>query len=158
MALKLTGMSESLFNIGAEGVDAKQIVEDIRTRVAKNREAGVYADSRIARAERTNLANLRSDEEFLGFYLECLRDAVEVDINDFEIRERRAVFGGVAVRIKRTLWKLLKFYTYRLWSQQNQTNCLLLFAIEGIETRHRDRIHELEDRIAKLESTLARPS
>jgi hypothetical protein len=53
---------------------------------------------------------------------------------------------------KKTLWKALKFYTYRLWSQQNQVNGLLLAAIEESDKKHRDKIRTLEDRLAKLES------
>ena len=42
-----------------------------------------------------------------------------------EIYERRARFTKPLVVLKRAIWKLLKFYTYRLWSQQNQVNGLL---------------------------------
>ena len=56
------------------------------------------------------------------------------------------------VAVKRGIWKILKFYTYRLWSQQNQVNGLLLSASEEIERKYRDRIKALEDRLAKLES------
>ena len=65
------------------------------------------------------LQNLRDEEEFMEFYLGCLRDAVFVDINDFEIVERRQRFSRALVALKRSIWNLLKFYTYRLWSQQN---------------------------------------
>jgi hypothetical protein len=52
-----------------------------------------------------------------------------------------------------TIWKLLKFYTFRLWSQQNQTNALLLAAVEIMETRHRREIAGLQERLAKLEGS-----
>ena len=145
-------MSDSLFTIGAPGVDVARIVEEVRTSVADKKAKGLYSDPRIALAERTNLANLRNEDDFLGFYLDCLRDAVFVDINDFEIIERRATLSGLFVALKKTIWKLLKFYTYRLWSQQNQVNGLLLSAMEAQENRNREKIKELEDRIAKLES------
>ena len=53
---------------------------------------------------------------------------------------------------KQSVWKLLKFYTYRLWSQQNQVNGLLLSASEEIDRKYRDKIKALEDRVATLES------
>jgi len=139
-----------MFEIGAGGVNAAAIVADIRATVADKMARGVYTDPRVARAERTNLINLRNEEHFLAFYLECLREAVFVDINDFEIYERRRNLGGLLIGLKRAIWKLLKFYTYRLWSQQNQVNGLLLSAIEGVEMKYRDRIKELEDQIAEL--------
>jgi hypothetical protein len=145
--------TDSIFEIGAEGIDASAIVAEIRKRVAEKRERGDYLDARVARAERTNLSNLKDQEDFLSFYLDCLSDAIFVDINDFEIYERRAVFSKLLILLKRTIWKLLKFYTYRLWSQQNQINGLLLSAVANTEIRYKERIRKLEERVAKLEQT-----
>lgn len=145
-------MTDDIFEVGASGVDTAEIVGRIRANVAEKMARGVYTDSRVARAERTNLANLGNDEGFLAFYLDCLRDAVFVDINDFRIYERRAVFSRLLIALKRVIWKLLKFYTYRLWSQQNQINGLLLSAVESTESRYREKIHKLEERLTALES------
>lgn len=144
-------MSESIFKIETSGVDAERIVAEIQATVARKMAEGAYSDPRIARAERLNLANLKSEEQFLTFYLDCLREAVFVDISDFEIVERRARFSGALVMLKKVIWKLLKFYTYRLWSQQNQVNGLLLAAAEGIHASAQERIHKLEERVAALE-------
>ena len=144
-------MSESIFTIGAPGIDCDKIVAEIQASVAKKIEEGVYADARIARAERTNLANLQNEDEFLSFYLKCLRDVAFVDISDFEIRERRAVFAPLLIALKKTIWKLLKFYTYRLWSQQNQVNGLMVTAIEGLDEKYSGRLKQLETRVAELE-------
>ena len=147
-------MSESIFTIGAPGIDCDKIVAEIQASVAKKIEEGVYADARIARAERTNLANLQNEDEFLSFYLKCLRDVAFVDISDFEIRERRAIFTPLLIALKKTIWKLLKFYTYRLWSQQNQVNGLMVTAIEGLDEKSANRLKQLETRVAELEKKL----
>ena len=143
-------MTESIFQIGASGLDTGAVVEDIKATVKRKAEQGLYADPRIARAEKTNLCSL-SDREFDQYYLECLRDAVYVDITDFEIQERRACCQGLLVGFKRLIWKMLRFYTYRLWSQQNEVNAILLSATEALDNRYRDKIEELETRMAKLE-------
>lgn len=145
-------MNNAVFQIGADGIDTNSIVSGIQATVAEKIRAGVYADPRIARAERTNIANLTNEDDFLSFYLECLRDAVVVDINDFEIHEHRAAFSGLLVNLKKIIWKLMKFYTYRLWSQQNQTNTLLLSAIETLDNRYNEKVKKLESRLAKLET------
>lgn len=145
-------MNDSLFEIEAPGVDVQRVVEEVRATVAEKREKGLYTDACVARAERTNLDQLRDDEQFLEFYLECLRDAVFVDISDFEIFERRARFSTLLVALKKAIWKLLKFYTYRLWSQQNQVNGLLLSAAEATEQNLREKLGEMEARIASLEN------
>lgn len=140
--------------IGAPGIDTEKLMAELEARVARKAEQGVYADARIARAERTNLLNLKNDEEFLGFFLKCLREAAFVDINDFEIRERRSAAAPLLVRLKKTIWKLLKFYTYRLWSQQNTVNGLLVTGVESLDDKYRDQIKQLEARVAELEKRL----
>ena len=142
-----------VLTIGAPGLDVDRLVADLQATVDRKVRDGVYADARVARAEKTNLVHLRGSDDFLTFYLTCLRDAVFVDISDFEIRERRRFLGPLLVAFKKVVWKLLKFYTFRLWSQQNQTNALLLAAVEIMETRHRREIAGLRERIAKLEGS-----
>ncbi len=137
--------------IGADGIDVERIVAELRATVEEKRRQGLYDDPRIARAERYNLLNLKDDDAFLENYLGCLRQIVPVDINDFEIFEKRPRLGWLLVRFKRGIWKLLRFYTYRLWSQQNQTNAVLLAAVELLNTRSMERIRALEARIAELE-------
>jgi hypothetical protein len=137
--------------INAPGVDVAKIMAEIEETVARKAAQGAYADARVARAERTNLLNLRNDEEFLAFYLRSLREAVFVDINDFEIRERRSVAAPLLIALKKIIWKLLKFYTYRLWSQQNTVNGLLVTGVESLEEHYRERIARIESRVAALE-------
>lgn len=153
--------SKPLFEIGASGVDVERIVQEIRARVEERRRRGDYADPSLARAERANLFYLRGQEEFFDLYLDYLRGSCLVDINDFEIVERRARLRPLLKLFKRLLWKLLKFYTYRLWSQQNEINGLLLSAVEMSEARSRERWRELERRLEALEECRrlpARPS
>ncbi len=141
--------------IGADGIDAEKLVAEIKARVEEKRRMGAWDDPRIARAERHNLINLKDDEEFLSNYFDCLRQIVQVDINDFDIYERRPRFAKFFVKLKKGIWSLLRFYTYRLWSQQNQTNSVLFCAIELLSRRSAERVKKLEDRVAELERALA---
>ena len=138
-------------SIGADGIDAQKIVAQILEEVDRKRKEGVYDEARVARAERNNLLTLKDDASFMEQYILCLRQIIPVDINDFEILEKRSRVAPLVVKLKKTIWKLLKFYTFRLWSQQNQTNSLLLAAIEIMETRHKREVAELKARIDTLE-------
>ena len=137
--------------IGADGIDAHKVVEEILASVADKRAQGVYDEQLAARAEKNNLLTIKDDEAFMDQYLVCLRQIVPVDINDFEILERRSRFAPVSKAVKKVIWKMLKFYTYRLWSQQNQTNGVLLAAVETLVRRYRKDIAALKARIAELE-------
>lgn len=141
-----------LFTVHAPGVDVEAVMRDIEQTVARKLEEGVYDDARVARAERSNLATLQDRDEFLDFYLKCLREVTLIDISDFEIRERRRGWAPLLVQFKKIIWNLLKFYTYRLWSQQNQVNSLLVTAVENTDRKYAAKIEALEKRIAALES------
>ena len=144
-----------ILSIGAPGLDVDRLVADLQATADRKMKDGVYADARVARAEKTNLVHLRGSDDFITFYLTCLRDAVFVDISDFEIRERRRFLSPLLVSFKKTIWKLLKFYTYRLWSQQNQINGLVITALEGLEEQSAARLAVLEKRLAELEQKSA---
>ena len=150
--------SSPIATIGAPDLDAARLVADIQATVDRKIADGVYSDARVARAEKTNLVHLRDSADFVTFYLACLRDAVFVDISDFEIREQRRFLAAPLVLLKKIIWKLLKFYTYRLWSQQNQVNGLLITALQSMETQYAARIDPLEKRVAALESAAKPPA
>lgn len=146
-------MTDSIFS--CEAPSAAGVMKEIQTEVQRKLDAGEYRDARIARAERHNMAQLKSQDEFLAFYLSCLREASVVDISDYEIHERRRALSPLLIRFKRLIWQVMKFYTYRLWSQQNQVNGLLVTAMEGMQEQYESRIQTLEDRIARLEQEAA---
>ncbi len=142
----------SIFTVHAPGYDVDALMQEIEASVAQKLEQGAYNDARVARAERNNLATLRDHDEFLAFYLQCLREAAFVDINEFEIRERRRGLAPILVRLKKGIWNLLKFYTYRLWSQQNQVNGLLVTAIENLDKKYAHKVAALEKEVADLKA------
>ena len=146
-------MSEH-FSIQATDVDAAAIVSQVKEAVQAKKDAGMYRDSRVARAEMHNLDNLKDEDSLLEFYLESLREAVFININDFKIREQRR-FAAPFVLLKKTIWNLLKFYTYRMWTQQNQVNSLLQSAVEIVDEHYRGKIEALEQRVEELEAKLS---
>ena len=141
--------------IGADGVNAEEIVRQVRERVEKRRKNGEYDLSVVATAERYNLSTIKEDADFFDRYLSCLRLVTRVDINDFEIIEHRAHFAPFFKKLKKGIWSLLRFYTYRLWSQQNQVNGMLQAAIAIVAERDNREREKLQARIDDLEARLA---
>ena len=129
-------MNKCIFRIGADNVDVENIVREIQDTVQEKIQAGEYPDPTIAQAERHNLSFLQNQDDFMDYYMACLREAVYVDINDFEIRERRQLASRPLIKLKQSIWNMLKFYTYRLWSQQNQANGLIVAAIDGMDQKN----------------------
>lgn len=147
-------MAQSTITIGADNIDASAIVQQIRERAAERFAKNEFDMETLARAERYNLSAIKDSEEFFDRYITCLRLVTQVDINDFEITEKRARFAKFFIKLKRTIWGLLKFYTFHLWSQQNQVNGMLHAAITIVAERDSEQIKKLEDRIAILEKKI----
>ncbi|NLB54678.1 MAG: hypothetical protein GX811_02740 [Lentisphaerae bacterium] len=144
-------MEKEVFSISTDNIDVSKIIDEIKKTVARKTDEGLYSASDIVAAERSNIEALHKSADFTGKFIKSLRNEIIVDINDFPIHERRRVLGAPLRWMKVSLWKLLKFYTYRLWSQQNHINGLLLTALDGIEDKYSARIKELEARISELE-------
>ena len=145
--------NSSIFDIGSniENINAEDIVAQVQKKVEQNMEDGIYQDPTIAAAEKHRLINVKGIEDFTPYFMSCLKASINIDINDFEIVEKRSKLSKVLVKFKTLIWKSLKFYTYRMWSQQNYVNSLLLSALETVEQNHRIQIEALEKRITELE-------
>lgn len=140
-----------MITISAPGLDTDRIIREIEGAVKEKQASGAYKAAGLEDQELRTPLSFRNSESFLTFYLENLRENAFVDICDFEIIERRSWFKRPLVRLKKLIWSMLRFYTYRLWSQQNQINGLLLAAIEGIHEQQIEKIDLLEARIQALE-------
>lgn len=140
--------------IGADGIDAESIVKEIRARAEKHRNSAMYDKDAIKRAERFNICNIQDDDELFDSYLACLGMLTQVDIGDWNITEKRARFSWALKKLKRVIWSLLKFYTYHLWSQQNQVNGMLNYTISQFIVKSRKERREYEERIAELEKRI----
>ncbi len=142
--------------IGADGIDAEAIVQQIRTRADQRSTDGSVDMAVVARAERYNLANIKNDDELYTRFLGSLRMVATVDINDWEITDKHGRLAPFLVKFKKTIWSLLRFYTFRLWSQQNQVNGLLVGALEIFSVRTDERLEKMQKRIDELEARLAK--
>ena len=96
-------MNDKAVQINADGVDTGILMVEIMAAVEARKQAGAYNDPRIARAERMNLSKIKDDEQFIKLYMECLKDSVYVDINDFDIVEKRSSCAGLLVAFKKVI-------------------------------------------------------
>lgn len=143
-----------MIHIAAPGIDTDAVISDIHAAVEAKTASGHYQAAGLGDPERFAPLAFKDNAAFLAFYLENLRENAFVDISDFEIIEKRPKFTRVLIRIKKAIWSMLRFYTYRLWSQQNQVNGLLLAAIEGVHDQQNEKIRALEAKISTLEQAL----
>lgn len=135
-------MSE-IFDIRADGIDTEKITEEIRKRVAEKKRAGVYDKYNLEGLAARDIKQLETEKDFLDYYLELIQHTCDIDIGDFEIPSKGGILGTPAAKIKRLLWIVLRFYTYRLFSQQKEFNFQLVNTIMSLNKR----IDELEEKL-----------
>jgi hypothetical protein len=124
-----------IFQIGADGVDVKRIMQEIEERVARKKAAGVYDRHDLSRIAALELSRVKSEADFLDYSLKVIQQTWDIDIGDFPIYSKGGILGAPAVMLKKTIWKLLKFYTYRLFSQQKEFNCQVINAIVSLNRK-----------------------
>ena len=146
---------ESYIKIGTDGLNVEDIVRQIRERADARRNSGEFDMNAIARAERFNLSTLMDDDQFFERYVDCLGVIFNVNINDYEIVEHRSFLAPFLKRFKKAIWKILKFYTYHLWSQQNQVNQAFHSGLKLITDHEKGQIDKLQKRVDELEARLA---
>lgn len=143
-------MEEKLFEIGADHVDVEKIMADIRESIEEKRKAGVYDSYDLAGISRLELKNLANEEEFLDYYTEILQRTCDINIADFPIVNEGGLVGHVEVIAKKIMWKLLKFYTYRLFTQQKEFNCQVTNAFLSLRKTLDQRFKEINERLDYL--------
>ena len=139
---------ENTFQITGDAINVTEIMEKLKRRVKEKREAGLYDKYNLSKASRLGIDEIQSEEEFLEYYLKLIEETSDVDISDFEIVSKGGLPGRFIVGLKTVIWKLLKFYTYRLFSQQKEFNAQVVNTIMSLNKK----IDKLSEKISKTET------
>lgn len=142
-------MAEEIFEIKSEGIDVKEIMNEIEKRVEEKKQQGVYDKYNLEAITELKIEELKEEREFLDYYLRALKRSWDVDINDFEILPKGGILGRPLVLFKKLIWKCLKFYTYRLFSQQREFNSQVVAVLEGINKKVDNNFAEIKKILEK---------
>ena len=123
------------FNIRSESVDVEQIMRQIRARIEAKRAAGVYDKYNLTGITKLEVSEAKSEEDFIRYSLKMLQRTHEIDIADFPIPNKGGPFGWFEVLVKRVLWYLLKFYTWRMWTQQREFNAQVVNTLRALNRK-----------------------
>jgi hypothetical protein len=135
MSAEKTPSTDDVFSIELENVDVKEIVHAVKERVEKKKAAGVYDKYNLVGVTKLEVSQAKSEEDFLRYRLKALRKSWEIDIGDFEIPSKGGILGRPAVWLKRLLWFLLKFYTFRLFTQQRDFNLQVVHTLDALDRK-----------------------
>jgi hypothetical protein len=124
----------------------EEIMRTVRERVEEKRRRGVY--------DRYDLKAIEALEAEAGAsgperYLRDIWQSADIDLSDFEIRNKGGMLGIPAVWLKKIIWKLLKFYTFRLFSRQKDFNARVAFILQEMDRKFDERLRALEGNNSK---------
>ena len=133
------------FEINTPGVNTKEIMRQIDATVEEKRSQGIYDKYQLKQVAQLEMENVKDETEYLQWLLKVLDRSWDVNIGDPLIVNKGGLFGKPEVWLKKIIWNLLKFYTYRLFSQQKEFNSQAVIAL-GLLNK---RVEKLEERLKK---------
>ena len=145
---------EREFGLSAPAIDAEALVGRIRERVEEKRRSGAYEGYDLEGVAALDFERELSEEDFLRYYLQVVERLSDVNYGDFEIVSKGGPFGRLEVLLKKSIWKLLRFYTYRLFSQQREFDCQVAEALRSHYRWSRSEIDRLRGEISALRGRL----
>jgi len=95
-----------------------------------------------------------SDADYFNHFVRLLRYRDAFDTYDFDIPRKPGVAGAMLARIKKVLWKLLRYQHDRIAFRQNLINGLFTSAVEFEMAERKRTDDELGRRLDKAESLL----
>ena len=138
------------FDITAPALDAEALAAEVRERVRKKKESGAYDGYDLSGIASLDYEKELSEEDFLRYYLQVVERLSDLNYGDFEIASKGGRFGRAEVFLKKTIWKLLRFYTYRLFSQQREFDCQVAEALGSHYRWSRQEIDRLTRELEEL--------
>jgi hypothetical protein len=147
-------MNEPFFQIDVDGLSTESLMAEIEVSIQAKTDAGIYDSCAMDDIADFDVLKLEDESQFLEYYLKTLRTSWAIDINDFTIPRKPGVLGWLEQKIKSLIWKVLKFYTYRLFSQQREFNSQ---ASQTIIAQHQEYSRRLDSLEKKLEALKASP-
>ena len=95
-----------------------------------------------------------SDADYLNHFLRLLRYRDAFDTYDFDIPRKPGPAGSVMARVKKALWKLLRYQHDRIAFRQNLINSLFTNAVEFEMAERKRTDADLNRRLDKAELLL----
>lgn len=139
---------------GKPDVDPRRVMTGIGRKIEEKRKAGKYDDHDLTAVKAQQLENFKTDEAYLDYYLKSTWQTANIDLGDFKIESKSRLGGRPVVWLKKTIWKLLKFYTFRLFSQQKEFNAMVAGTLQGMSRKFDRRLAALEKEIERLNEKL----
>ena len=143
-------IEKNIFEIYGVGPEAENLRREILSTIEEKEKKGVYTLHSLEKETKADFLDLQNDAQFLEYYLKVIKRTWAVDINDFEIPRKKGMKGKAEWVLKKIIWNLLKFYTYRLFSQQIEFNSQIKNTVLAMHREFSGRIEKIEKEILEI--------
>ena len=138
------------FKLRQTRIQPDVIREAILKPVRERHDKGVYEHFDMTRVIACELLDVKDPASLLPALLKGLGYSHAIDINLFTIPVKPGLLGKLAYPVKRVIWQLLKFYTFRLFHQQREWNADLQLGLRYLAMNHERRVALLREEINRL--------
>ena len=140
---------ENVFEIRDDQIDVQKIMEKIDKKIEEKKKAGVYDKYDLSQINNLEIEKITDDRDFLEYYLKVIKQTYDIDIGDFEIHSKGGLLGKPVVWLKKIIWRFMKFYTYRLFSQQKEFNAQITNALISLNQKLDKSLAEINKKLEK---------
>jgi len=143
-------MNEPFFEIKGISFSQEELCEEVEKAILEKEQKGVYDQFDITELVDFDVLSIKHESQFLEYYLKAIKRSWAIDINDFEIPAKPGISGYGERIFKKIIWHCLKFYTYRLFSQQREFNSQATHTLIALHEDYNRQIEELKSRLDQL--------
>jgi len=144
-------MQENIFYIRDSEINLHNIHAEITSAVNTHKN-NKYQNYDLSKVSRYLLASIKDQKQYINENIKIINKSWAIDINDFEILiKKEGILSLLEFLFKKVIWKLLKFYTYRLFSQQREFNMQMKDAVTLLYSDYQKRLNIIETSIKKLQ-------
>jgi len=123
----------------------------VQETVSDNEKKGRYDTLKLSEKVAFDLSEVQDESQFLDYYLKVIQRTWAIDINDFDIPIKSGFLGWFEKKVKQGIWRALKFYTFRLFSQQRDFNASISKTLLAMEKDYKNKIKSLKEDLNRLE-------
>jgi len=143
-------MGESFFSMEGTSANVAELNQLIENSIEQKEKQGIYTELDIAAITKVPFIDIKDEREFMSYYLNVIHKSWAIDINDFEIPQKNGLLGKLELKLKQIIWKLLKFYTFRLFSQQIEFNSQIRNSLIAVQKEVSQKLSNVEEQLKQL--------
>lgn len=142
--------ADETFIIRDEKIDVNSIMKEIRSRIQKKKESGLYSDELLEQVERMKIADDADEKDYFAHVLKAANALWQIDVDSYRLGIppilNKPVLARMVIWSKKLVRRLIRFHSRAIFQQQNEYNSYMVQVLNGLY----EKFGELENKLAEL--------